>query len=103
MNYDIEAMNRGRQAILVEARGMLAGMSAQLTRMQQQLGNYRMKIIPALRKNYETTMLAYEENRESLPNVINGWEAMNMARLEYLDKLRDYYLMIVRYEKEIER
>jgi outer membrane protein TolC len=102
MQYDIEAMKKGREAILVEARGMLSGMAAKLTRMQQQLDNYNTKIIPALRKNYETLMLAYEENREQLPIVIDGWEAMNMAQLDYLDKLDEYHTMIVSYEKELE-
>ncbi|HEX8059468.1 MAG TPA: TolC family protein, partial [Cyclobacteriaceae bacterium] len=67
MQYDIQAMKKGREGILVEARGMLAGMAAQLSRMQQQLKNYDLKIIPALRKNYQTLMLAYEENKEQLP------------------------------------
>jgi outer membrane protein TolC len=101
MRYDIEAMKKSREAILNEARGMLAGMATQLTRMKQQLNNYETKIIPALRKNYE--MLAYEENREQLPMVIDGWEAMNMAQMEYLDKVEEYYTMIVRYEKELEK
>ena len=48
-------------------------------------------------------MLAYEENREELPMVIDGWEAMSMAQLEYLDKLEDYYNMIVSHEKELEK
>ncbi|MBL7877163.1 MAG: hypothetical protein JNL53_15965 [Cyclobacteriaceae bacterium] len=82
---------------------MLIGIATQLKRMQQQLANYQTKIIPALRKNYETVMLAYEENREQLPIVIDGWEAWNMAELEYLEKLQNYYSMIVRYEKEIEK
>lgn len=103
MRYDIEAMKKNREAILNEARGMLAGMATQLTRMKQQLNNYETKIIPALRKNYETVMLAYEENREQLPMVIDGWEAMNMAQMEYLDKVEEYYTMIVRYEKELEK
>ena len=103
MEYDIEAMKKGREAILIEARGMLAAMAAQLTRMQQQLGNYQTKIIPALQKNYETLMLAYEENKEQLPIVIDGWEALNMVQMEYLNKLEEYYLMIVSYEKEIEK
>lgn len=103
MNYEIEAMQRGKEAILIEARGMLAGMASQLARMKQQLENYDQKIIPALKKNYETLLLAYEENREQLPIVIDGWEAMNMAQMEYLNKMQEYYLMIVRYEKEIER
>jgi len=103
MQYDIEAMKRGREAILIEARGMLAGMAAQLARMQQQLNNYQTKIIPALRKNYETVMLAYEENREQLPIVIDAWEALNMAQMEYVERLGEYYNMIVAYEKELEK
>jgi outer membrane protein TolC len=103
MQYDIEAMKRGREAILIEARGMLAGMAAQLNRMQEQLTNYETKIIPALRKNYETLMLAYEENREQLPIVIDAWEALTMAQMDYVEKLGDYYNMIVSYEKELEK
>ncbi len=103
MSYDIEAMKRSKDAILVETRGMLAGMAAQLSRMERQLENYRLRIIPALEKNYQASRVAYEENREQLPAVIDAWEAMNMAQLEYTDKLNEYYQMIVRYEKEVER
>lgn len=103
MGYEIEAMKKEKEGILLESKGMLEGMAAQLVRMQQQLSNYQKKILPALRKNYETLMLAYEENREQLPIVIDGWEALNMAQLEYLNKLQDYYTMIVRYEKETEK
>ncbi len=103
MQYDIQAMKKGREAILIESRGMLAGMAAKLNRMQQQLVNYNTKIIPALRKNYQTMMIGYEENREQLPIVIDGWEAMNMAQMEYLNKLEEYYTMIVSYEKQLEK
>lgn len=103
MQYDIEAMRKGREALLIETRGMLAGMAAKLVRMKQQLENYNTKIIPALRRNYQTMMLSYEENREQLPIVIDGWEAMNMAQMEYLNKLDEYYTMIVSYEKELEK
>lgn len=103
MDYEIESMKKGKEAIIIEARGMLAGMASQLMRMKQQLENYDQKIIPALKKNYETLLLAYEENREQLPIVIDGWEAMNMAQMEYWNKMQEYYLMIVRYEKEIEK
>lgn len=103
MQYEIEAMKKGREAILIETRGMLAGMAAQINSMHTQLENYNTRIIPALRKNYETLMLAYEENREQLPIVIDAWEALNMAQMEYLNKLEEYYLMIVSYEKQLEK
>jgi outer membrane protein TolC len=103
MQYDIEAMEKNRDAVLLETRGMLAAMASRITAMKQQLGNYDEKIIPALKKNYQTLMLAYEENREQLPIVIDGWEAMNMAQIEYLNKLEEYYKMIISYEKELEK
>ena len=103
MHYDIEAMKRGRESILIETRGMLAGMAAKLKAMQLQMDNYSNKIIPALRKNYETVMLAYEENREQLPMVIDAWEAYNMAQMEYLNKTEEHHIMIVNYEKELEK
>ena len=103
MEYDIEAMKKGREAILIETRGMLAGMASQLARMKQQLDNYDKKIIPALKKNYQTLMLAYEENREQLPIVIDAWEALNMAQMEYIEKNQEYFNMIVSYEKELEK
>jgi hypothetical protein len=103
MQHDIDAMKRGQEAVLVEAKGMLAGMAMQLTRMEQQLENYRTRILPALRKNHQAAQTAYEENRETLPTVVDGWEALNMAQLAYTDRLSEYYEMIVRYEKEAER
>lgn len=102
MQYDMEAMKKGREAILIEARGMLAAMATQIMVMKQQLENYKTKIIPALRKNYQTVMLAYEENRQQLPVVLDGWEALNMAQMEYLEKLEEYYQMTVSYEREAE-
>lgn len=103
MQYDIDAMKKEREALLVDARGMLAGMATKLSRMQQQITNYREKIIPALRRNYETLMLAYEENRGELPVVMDGLEALNMTQMEYLEKQEEYYMMIVSYEKELEK
>jgi hypothetical protein len=103
MTYNIEAMKKNREAILLETKGMVTGMARQLTSMKQQLVNYETRIIPALRRNHQTLFLAYEENREQLPMVIDAWEALNMSQMDYLDKLEKYYEMIVAYEKEIEK
>lgn len=103
MQYEIEAMRKERAGLLNEVRGMVAGMNAQLARMKQQLANYEKAILPALEKNYQALMLAYEENTEQLPAVVDGWEAYNMARQEYLDRKEEYYKMIVAYEQQLER
>lgn len=103
MAYEIEALKKNREAIINRARGSVAAMSAQLIRHGEQLNNYETRIIPALKKNYGTLMIAYEENREQLPAVIDAWEAMNMTQMEYLTQLEEHFQMIVDYEEEIEK
>lgn len=103
MNLEIEGMRREREAILNEAQGMVRNMALELNTMHEQTENYQKKIIPALKKNYDVTMLAYEQNTAQLPEVIDAWEALNMAQMEYLNRLQELYLMAVNYEKEIEK
>ena len=103
MQLEIEGMKKQREAILNEAQGMVRTMALELKTVQEQTENYSTKILPALKKNYDVTMLAYEQNTAQLPEVIDAWEALNMARIEYLDKLQDLYLMVVNYEREIEK
>lgn len=103
MEYEINAMKNERHAILNEAQGMTTTMVAEINTLKKQIENYETRIIPALKKNYNALMLAYEENKEELPMVIDGWETLNMTQLQYLDTLGKYYEMIVSYEKEIEK
>jgi len=103
MEYEINAMKSERLAILNEVQGMTTAMAAEIAMLKKQLENYETRIIPALKKNYDALMLSYEENKEELPIVIDGWETVNLAQLQYLDTLGKYYEMIVRYEKEIEK
>lgn len=102
MEYEIGAMQQEREAMLIEAVGMLEEMRDRLQRMHHHLQNYRERIIPALRKNFQVTMLAYEENQEQLPMVIDAWETLNMTQMTYLDQLQEYYRMLAEYEKELE-
>ncbi|QEC52560.1 outer membrane protein TolC [Anseongella ginsenosidimutans] len=103
MQLEIQAMEKEREAMLKRMQGMIRGMTRDIRIMQQQLRNYTEKILPALKKNYEVTLLSYEQSQEELSLVINAWETLNMAQMEYLDKLEAYYLMVVEYEKEIEQ
>ncbi len=103
MNLEIQAMQEEREGMLNEAEGMARTMALELNSMRQQTENYRLKIIPALRKNYDATLLSYEENTTELPMVIDAWEALNMAQMEYLNKLQSLYQMAVDYEREVEQ
>ncbi|MBA9079109.1 TolC family protein [Rufibacter quisquiliarum] len=103
MDFEIQGMQKGRESLLNEAQAMVATMAQELQTKQTQVRNYETKIIPALRRNYETTMLSYEQNTSQLPLVIDAWEALNMAQMEYLNNLEQLYLIGVNYEKELEK
>lgn len=103
MNLEIAGMQKGRENILNEAQGMVTSIALELQTKRTQVQNYQTKIIPALRRNYETTLLSYEQNTGELPLVIDAWEALNMAQMEYLNNLEQLYLISVNYEKELEK
>ncbi len=103
MEKEIDAMKIERVAILNEAQGMTASMAVEISSLKKQIDNYEQRIIPALRKNYQTLMLSYEENKEELPIVIDAWETLNMTQIQYLDTVQKYYEGIVNYERQIEK
>jgi outer membrane protein TolC len=102
MTGEIQSMRQERSALLIETRGMINRMVLQIRNMKSQLNRYETDIIPALQRNYESLNIAWEENRETLPMVLDGLEALTMARLEYLEKKQSLYMMIAAYEKFIE-
>ncbi len=99
MDGQIEAMKQERESILNELQGMTASMVNEINTLNQQISNYEKRIIPVLRKNYETLMLAYQENKEELYIVIDAYETLIMSQAQYLDTMRRYYEMVVNYEK----
>ena len=103
MEFEIDAMKEEREAMLFEMVGMSKSMETELTSMQKQLANYESRILPALTKNLKVSMLSYQENKLDLPMVIDSWETINMAQMNYLDQLQKFYKMIVQYEKSIEK
>ena len=103
MDKEIEAMKSERTFILNEVQSMTAGMLTEIKTLNRQIENYEKRIVPALKKNYETLMLGYEQNKEELPIVIDAWETLNMAQMQYLETVGKYYETIVNYEKQLEK
>ena len=97
-----ESLQQERQMILNEATGTAHGMRNEIIAKQKQIRLYEEKIIPALRNNYSSYQLAYEQNTEELFMLFDAWETLNMIHLEYLDQLRELLLMQVDLEKILE-
>lgn len=103
MGFEQEAMQKEKESMLIEMLGMTRGMENDLKIMETQLRNYEERILPALKKNLRLSILSYQENKGDLNTVIDGWEAVNMAQMTYVDQLQRFYEMIVEYEKNIEK
>ncbi|HEV8511955.1 MAG TPA: TolC family protein [Cyclobacteriaceae bacterium] len=103
LGKEIEAMKYERASLLNELQGMAAHEVHEIMTLSKQIENYETRIVPALKKNYETLMIAYEENKEELPEVIDAWETLNATQMQYLDAVQKYYEAIVNYEKILEK
>lgn len=92
-------LNSQRQMILNEARGMANGMRTEIETKKRQISLYENNIIPALRNNYKTMLLAYEQNTEELFMLFDAWETLNMTQVEYLDQLQQLLSQQVELER----
>ncbi len=97
-----ESLNWQKQMILNEATGMISGMDSELSTLKKQYEIAQKNIIPALRRNYDTAVLAWQNNTSDLFVVLDAWEALNMSQIDALDKLQAILIAQVEIEKQLE-
>ncbi len=103
LSYEMAALQAQKQTILNETSGKLFELSTELKSLTQQLNTYEKIIIPALKNNYKTTLIAYEQNTEDLFVLLDAWQALKTTRIEYLNRLQQILKLQVEYEKEIQK
>ena len=82
-----EALKNQQQMIVNEATGMANNSYTELELKKKQMKLYEEQILPALRRNFQTTQLAYEQNTEELFELFDAWQSWNMTQMDYLDEL----------------
>jgi outer membrane protein TolC len=97
-----EALSRQREMIINEARGMAYGMGTEAETKMRQIKLYENNILPALRNNYKTMLLGYEQNTEELFMLFDAWETLNMTQVAYLDQLQQLLTLQVDLERILE-
>lgn len=102
LKWKSESLNQQKQMVVNEATGMAYGMQNDIEIKKKQIKLFDENIIPALRKNFQTMQLAYEQNTEELFSLFDAWETLNMTQLEYLGQLQDLLMMQVGLEKILE-
>jgi hypothetical protein len=102
LKWKARSLQQQKQMMINEYSGMAYGMRTEIELKQKQLRLYENNIIPALRNNYKTMQLGYEQNTEELFMLYDAWETLNMTQLEYLEQLQQLLMMQVQLEKILE-
>ena len=103
LGYETQALRKQREEVLNDAAGRLAGLRTDLRLRREQVDAYQRHILPALRRSYQATMLAYEQNTGQLFQVLEAWTTLKLTRLQYLDALQQHLTQQIAYEKELEQ
>ena len=99
LDWKAEALNQQRQMMINTATGMSFGLQTEMVSNKKQIKVFEKKIVPALKRNFQSLLLAYEQNTEELFTLYDAWETLNITQLEYLDEIRQLLLMQVELER----
>lgn len=103
LKWKVEALKSQKEMMGNEYSGMAYTMRNELELKKQQLKLYDENIIPALRNNYKTMQLGYEQNTEELFMLYDAWETLYMTQLEYTEILNQALKMQVAIDRLIEK
>ncbi len=96
---EIQSMQREKESVMNELQQEISNTVVEINSTQKQLESYEQRIIPMLKKNYDVTFQAYEENKEELSDVVNAWEALLTSQLQYIDLKLKLHENQIDYEK----
>ncbi|QEC69717.1 TolC family protein [Panacibacter ginsenosidivorans] len=99
LKWKAESLENQKVSIANEYSGMAYQMQQNIITKKKQIALFEKNIIPALRKNYESMLLGYEQNTEELFELYDAWETLNNMQLEYLDQLQQLLSMQTDLEK----
>lgn len=103
LKWKSNAIQSQKEMMVNEYSGMAYGMRNELGLKKKQLKLFEGQIIPALRNNYRTMQLGYEQNTEELFMLYDAWEILNMKQLELLELLSQTLKLQVTIERIIEK
>ncbi len=103
LNWKVSAIQSQKEMMVNEYSGMAYGMRNEMELKKKQLRLYEETILPALKNNYKTMQLGYEQNTEELFMLYDAWERLNMKQLEYIELLNETLQLQVTIERLIEK
>ncbi len=102
LKWQAASLNDQKQAVINQSTGMAYSILSEIDLKKKQIELFDKNIIPALRRNYQTMELGYEQNTEELFELYDAWETLNMTQLDYLDQLQQLLAMQVELDRTLQ-
>jgi outer membrane protein TolC len=102
LHFKAQSLQEQQVAIANEYSGAAYQMQKDIEAKKRQVLLFVDNILPALRNNYQSTQLGYEQNTEELFELFDAWETLNNAQLEYINQLQELLDMQVDLDKLLE-
>ncbi|HEU5165035.1 MAG TPA: TolC family protein [Chitinophagaceae bacterium] len=103
LKWKANALQSQKKMLANEYSGMAYAMRNELETKKKQLQLYDENIMPALKNNYKTMQLGYEQNTEELFMLYDAWETLYMTELEYTNLLNQALQLQVTLERLMEK
>lgn len=103
LKWNAQSIEAQKQMIINKATGEANGLLFSIGSKKKQLKLFEENIIPALRKNYQTMQMAYEQNTGELFELFDAWQTLNLTQLDYLNQLKELLNLQVEMEKILEQ
>jgi len=103
LKWKASALQSQKEMMVNEYSGMAYAMRNEFELKKRQLKLYDENIMPALRNNYKTMQLGYEQNTEELFMLYDAWETLYMTQQEYISLLGQALQLQVTLERLIEK
>ncbi len=102
LRWKAQSLKEQKASMANEYTGMAYEMQQNIEAKKKQVDLFENNIMAAVRKNYESNLLAYQQNTEELFELYDAWQTLNGTQLEYLNQLQQLLEMQVELEKLLE-
>ncbi len=102
LQWKVQSLETQKTSMANEYSGMAYEMQQNIEAKKKQVDLFENNIMAAVRKNYESNLLAYQQNTEELFELYDAWQTLNETQLEYLNQLQQLLSMQVDLEKLLE-
>jgi outer membrane protein TolC len=102
LKHERAAIEWQQKSIKNEIVGRLETLRNQKRSKKKQYDQLGLRILPIMKKNYQTILFAFEQQQEDLSAVLDAWESLQEIQLQHLNLFQDLINLQIQYEKELQ-